>query len=336
MNISSAVHITDGTLVNNPCISRFEGVQINSSKVSRGDLFIVNANDDNIPKAIANGAYGIIFAHKSKIIDNEIAWIQVKDTDQALLALLRLIASERQIQCLYLEDEAYYIFKSLYKAMDIVFLNDFYNGLNHFFNSKQTLYFCSSDQALLSEINPKVLKLDDQKANGLLQLKADLQHTHFYYEDKFYQLNLSERFLPSFKAVFGFMQSQKLEVHLKSNIDFGFQVYYVDCELVKCLAPKAAKILIFDHCYSEAYLQASLNYLTKEKYFFKTLYFVPKSSAFEDFDGTIYIVYKDKKDLKQKLLNHQFDLAYIIEDAKKNLQDIVLDKPEKIEQKTLF
>ena len=88
MQISSILDIVDGSLLNSPSISFIYSIKTNSKKVKEGDLFIVKDLND-IEIAIKNGAFAIILETNSPILDNEIAWIKVKNIDDCIIKLIR-------------------------------------------------------------------------------------------------------------------------------------------------------------------------------------------------------------------------------------------------------
>ena len=88
MQISSILDIVDGSLLNSPSISFIYSIKTNSHKVKEGDLFIAK-NTNEIELAIKNGAFAIIIDTNVPIIDNEIAWIKVKNIDLSIIKLIR-------------------------------------------------------------------------------------------------------------------------------------------------------------------------------------------------------------------------------------------------------
>ncbi|MEE8588140.1 MAG: hypothetical protein V3S80_02195, partial [Sulfurimonadaceae bacterium] len=96
MRLENLLALTQGTLQNQPFVTRFDGISFDAKKVKRGNLFIAFNNSD-IDEAILHGAYGIIFDKPTQIADNEIAWIKVGDVDDALMRLLRFHLIEKEL-----------------------------------------------------------------------------------------------------------------------------------------------------------------------------------------------------------------------------------------------
>jgi ferrochelatase len=97
MRLENVLALTKGSLVGEPSVSIFENVVFDPSKVKRGSLFIAYSPDE-IPEALLNGAYGIMFDRPTQITDTEIAWIKVENLDSALKKLLRFHLLEKELQ----------------------------------------------------------------------------------------------------------------------------------------------------------------------------------------------------------------------------------------------
>ena len=111
MRVSEAKEIVRGNLAGVPSISEFDGITSLANKVKRGWLFIAkDCSNATIEKALKNGAYGIIYAKDSLSLeqkDEEVAWIEVDDLQDAVVRLVRdcilrndiSVVSFNEIQC---------------------------------------------------------------------------------------------------------------------------------------------------------------------------------------------------------------------------------------------
>lgn len=97
MRLENILALTKGSLLGDPSVTIFENVVFESSKVKRGSLFVAYSPDD-IPEALQNGAYGVMFDRPTQISDSEIAWIKVDDIDNALKKLIRFYLLEKELQ----------------------------------------------------------------------------------------------------------------------------------------------------------------------------------------------------------------------------------------------
>jgi hypothetical protein len=97
MRLENILALSKGVLLGEPSISLFESVVFDPSKVKRGSFFVAYSPED-IPEALQNGAYGVMFDKPTQISDSEIAWIKVENIDNALKKLLRFYLLEKELQ----------------------------------------------------------------------------------------------------------------------------------------------------------------------------------------------------------------------------------------------
>lgn len=96
MRLENILALSKGILLGDPTVSIFESVVFDPSKVKRGSLFIAYSPEE-IPEALQNGAYGVMFEKPTQISDTEIAWIKVENIDIALKKLLRFYLLEKEL-----------------------------------------------------------------------------------------------------------------------------------------------------------------------------------------------------------------------------------------------
>jgi ferrochelatase len=97
MRLENILALSKGALLGEPLVSIFESVVFDPSKVKRGSFFVAYSPED-IPEALQNGAYGVMFDKPTQISDSEIAWIKVDNIDSALKKLLRFYLLEKELQ----------------------------------------------------------------------------------------------------------------------------------------------------------------------------------------------------------------------------------------------
>ena len=110
MKISSIVDIVDGELLNSPSISFINNISNDAKKVKTSDMFIAK-NIEDLKIAITNGAYAVIFEKDFEVIDNEIAFIKVKNLELALLKIVRYKLSTLKIKSYFCTDETFDMLK---------------------------------------------------------------------------------------------------------------------------------------------------------------------------------------------------------------------------------
>ncbi|MFZ2968147.1 MAG: hypothetical protein WA080_03725 [Sulfuricurvum sp.] len=97
MRLENILALTQGILYSTPTIHVFEGVVFDVSKVKRGSLFVAYTPSE-IPEALKNGAYGILFDKPTQIGDPEVAWIKVEGLDAALKRILRFYLLPKRLR----------------------------------------------------------------------------------------------------------------------------------------------------------------------------------------------------------------------------------------------
>lgn len=97
MRLENILALTQGILYSTPTIHVFEGVVFDVSKVKRGSLFVAYTPSE-IPEALKNGAYGILFDKPTQIGDPEVAWIKVEALETALKRILRFYLLEKDLR----------------------------------------------------------------------------------------------------------------------------------------------------------------------------------------------------------------------------------------------
>ena len=110
MQISSILDIVDGELLNSPSISFIYSIKTNAKKVKEGDLFIAK-NSNDIELAIKHGAFAIIIEENFPIIDNEIAWIKVKEIEISIIKLIRYKLLVLNLDAYFCDIVAYQLIK---------------------------------------------------------------------------------------------------------------------------------------------------------------------------------------------------------------------------------
>ncbi|QOG11347.1 hypothetical protein [Arcobacter sp. FWKO B] len=101
MNITSLVELIDGELKNPPSISFVHQFHTDINKLKNGDLFISN-EQSQINKAVSIGAFAIVYESDFiNICDKEIAWIKVKNIENAIVKLTRYLLANLDIKVFY-------------------------------------------------------------------------------------------------------------------------------------------------------------------------------------------------------------------------------------------
>ena len=161
MKIEDILNLTEGTLSNTPKVQAIEAATVYYSKVDHGDLFF-SSNQEEIDKAIENGAYAIVYDNEDIVKkDEEIAWIKVSDIQLAAFKLIRYVIIKKEAQFFLLsEHELTFLKMILLHKNNISFVsNDWRKAFEQILNSDGSL-FVGTDKELMRLIKPNVAILE--------------------------------------------------------------------------------------------------------------------------------------------------------------------------------
>ena len=332
MQISSILDIVDGSLLNSPSISFIYSIKTDALKVKEGDLFITK-NLDEITLAIKNGAFAIITEVNTPIIDNEIAWIKVKDIDTTIIKLIRFKLAVRNLEAFYCDKVTYNLLK-LYSSnvsKNIKFIpNKLENLFKYIDEINNQDIIISTNKDVLSKIYPNNKNFNNiytiSKIKNLIE--HSLFETSFSYENKFFsRLRLSSLYISNFLNVNKF---------LNESIDFNklksfnnFKPIFIDRNFKLAEFGKSDKFII---CQNNIDLYENEILYIKEKYKYAKTIFIsntPQVLLTEKEQITI----NDLEELKPTLRKNKFNAVYILGFNYKEIYEYFL-KPEKTQ--TLF
>ncbi|MDD2974505.1 MAG: peptidoglycan synthetase [Aliarcobacter cryaerophilus] len=311
MKISSIVDIVDGELLNSPSISFINNISSDANKVKTSDMFIAK-NIEDLKIALQNGAYAVIFEKDFEVIDNEIAFIKVKNLELALLKIVRYKLSTLKIKSYFCTDETFDMLK-LYqnnhtKPIFLIskniektfkFIDDIKNGD----------ILISKNKKLLESIYPDIKefekKLDENNIKNLI--KHSLFELSFSYKDIYFsKLRLSKIYLNSFLNIYDF---------LKGNIDISklklysnFKAIFIDKDFQPIESGKSDSFIICQT--NKNLIPIEITYLKNEFRYAKTIFVSKYKISF--LDEKEQIIINNIEDLKNILKNLKFNCIYLI------------------------
>ena len=188
MQISSLTDIVEGKLQNNPAISFITQVHTKLSKVNEGDAFFAT-NIEDIPKAIEKGAFAIIYQNPTKIIDNEIAWIQVDTIEKSITNVLRYKLLEFNNGYIF-SNRLFLYFLKIFKSKDlnnVLILDDDLNkNFELLYGINENKLIFSTNSKFLHNISSEVLTLEDKRFELKNLTIHSLFETTFSYKERFF------------------------------------------------------------------------------------------------------------------------------------------------------
>ena len=228
MRIENLVRLINAKLVAKPQISSVDNFAINLKDVSLGSAFL-SSDENEIYQAIESGAYAVIFDKKCEVKNNEIAYIKVDNLDKAKLRIAQFFAASNSVKNLFLRPVEKEILKNstlsrnakfLSKNLDEVFID--------FINSKKGDIFLYDDLEFLKEISPiyETLNLEN---NTKVLIDGSLFFLNFEYNDRIFNLNLPQIFLPEVYSILDFADKNNVFIKFKDLRNIGhFESIFVD------------------------------------------------------------------------------------------------------------
>lgn len=311
MKISSIVDIVDGELLNSPSISFINNISSDANKVKTSDMFIAK-NIEDLKIALQNGAYAVIFEKDFEVIDNEIAFIKVKNLELALLKIVRYKLSTLKIKSYFCTDETFDMLK-LYQnnhTKPIFLISKNIEKTFKFIDDiKDGDILISKNKKLLESIYPDSKefekKLDENSIKNLI--KHSLFELSFSYKDIYFsKLRLSKIYLNSFLNIYDFF---------KGNIDISklklysnFKAIFIDKDFQPIESGKSDSFIICQT--NKNLIPIEIAYLKNEFKYAKTIFISKYKISF--LDEKEQIIINNIEDLKNILKNLKFNCVYLI------------------------
>lgn len=277
MRLENLLALTKGALYGEPSVSVFESVAFDASKVKRGALFVAY-NPDEIPTALLNGAYGIMFDKPTQIGDPEVAWVKVPSLDESLKKLLRFYLLEKELQ-VYSCDPI-----TLHLAKSVITPSHFAPVEGNMGEVWETLWPLEQKSIVLfsptltdPEIFIEVSQLIRAQENTITIIEQTLFETSFIHNDTFYERQmLSPFFIPYLEHLLFFFTFLRIPFQLKSFSKMGhFTPVFTNSRLESKEFGSSERVVIF-----EPYLELideQIDFLHAQAAWAKLLYLLPQS-----------------------------------------------------------
>ena len=311
MQISSILDIVDGSLLNSPSISFIYSIKTNALKVKEGDLFIAK-NINEIDLAIRNGAFAIIFDTNVPIIDNEIAWIKVKNIDISIIKLVRFKLAIKNIEAFYCNKIIYDLLKiySTHFSKNVRLVpNKLENTFRFIDEIEDNDILISCNKNILDNIYPK--NKDFDHINKLNEIDNLIEHslfeTSFSYENVYFsRLKISSLYITDFLKVFNFFKQNLDLTKLKSF--YNFKPLFLDRNLNLVEFGKSDKFIICQN--NEDLYENEISYMKKQYKYAKNIFITSSYVNYLSKDEQILMT--DIEQLKPILRKLKFNGIYIL------------------------
>ncbi|VAY88077.1 hypothetical protein MNB_ARC-1_961 [hydrothermal vent metagenome] len=311
MKIQTFVDIVEGKLLNEPSISAFENIRINSNNVRRGDLFIAYSQDD-IKDAIDNGAYGVLTEQEVQIIDKEIAWIRVPDLQSAIKRLVDISFTHNHNTCMFL---SYFEYDCLHKILsdkkDIVFLSgNIEKDIENLLGDSKDLVFVFKDKNYKNYFrNINYLNSNDIKYDII---KKSLFEVSLVYKGQLFDsIKMPYVFIKNFLSVIEYLSSHKISYSLQGYSSSYFAPLFINDTFEVVDYGKSQKVVVLEREYD--YINDGISFIMSAKWA-KKIIVLPKSlnNAHIDIDKDTKVFYfKDNSELKSLLKTTIYYVALV-------------------------
>ena len=328
MLFENLVSLIDGKLLNQPSISSFSEIVFDAKKVGIGSLFFGDSED--IDLALQNGAYGIV-SDKMRVKDKEIAWIKVKDIDDAKLKLLRYFIIHHDSYLLFFDSIELELAKMLYHDKDILYISDIQKAIKTFEANKKYKIVVVSDETLFKKLNLPQYEIV-LKHHLTFYKWTNFVSTFTYRENLYKDVKFSAIFQDKLERVLNCFDNFELEYKLE-RVGFlkHFKPIFLDKDFRVVGFGQSRKVFIVES--EEKYFDDEIDFLLKNSSWAKIAVLLPKKSKLkvEDMDDVFY--YKSYDDiLKLDLFRYNF---VIMIDHKVGFENF-LDKINSDIKDTLF
>ena len=329
MRLENIVALTSAKLLSSPEVSDFANILFDASKVKRGDLFIALTSLD-IPLALQNGAYGVLFEKPTQIIDTEVAWIKVENLQDALLRLLRFRFIELELKAYACQNVILELAKKIDTAGEVTVIDgDIEEMVRRFWDLPKNSKVLFSPKKTSSSLFATYQELGEIEKQTIDVVEKTLFETSFIFDDRYYErLALSPFFIPYLQKLLNFYKTLDVPFWLRSFEDIPhFEIVFANKNLIPTETGKSETVLIFEQ--DMELVEDAMEYLEREMRWAKVLYLLPRSYEASECGNCIY--YETDRELLNILKTTPFHFALIANVSK----EILTHEREQPKQLTL-
>jgi ferrochelatase len=308
MKIEDILNLTEGILINVPKIQAIEAATVYPSKVEHGDLFFSSTQED-IDKAIENGAYAIVYDNENIIRkDEEIAWIKVSDIQLAAFKLIRYVIIKKEAKFYLLSEHELTFLKMilLHKGNISIIANDWRKAFEQILNSDNGL-FVGANKELMELIKPDIKKLDREVEGYPISdtlFKSTFKVDGFVYQEK----ELIPFHLEYLLRVVHFCKTHDLPFSVdRIKYTKHFTPVFIDSKLQSTKASKSDKVAIFTDNISD--ITKAREYVMRSNMWVKSIVLTPPKTKVPGIDHPHW--FENEEEVREILKSMHFNYAFI-------------------------
>jgi len=308
MTIENLINIIDAKLVNTPKVTKISSCTIFPSKVELGDLFFAD-DKDSIDKAVENGAYAIVFeGEKPKILDNEIAYLQVDSIKEASTKLLRYVLTKKESKIYYFNEVQEAMLKKITNRKSKLYTftpKSWQKSFELILNSDFDI-FITNDLQYANTLTPNYKTLDESIYGYIVNdslLKTTFKIEKYIYQD----MNIPPFFVDDLRKVIPFAKELELDYNI-NRVDYTklFKPYHIDEQLRVVSKGSTSKVLIFTT--SLDVIDTSIEYLKHQGKWTKSIALTPPKTKIDSIERPFW--YENIDEAKEILKKEHFNFAF--------------------------
>lgn len=325
MRLENVLALTHGKLLNTPFVNNFNNIVFKARHVKRGDLFMA-FNDESIELAVQNGAYGVISNSPIEIQDDEIAWIQVENLDEALKRLLRFRLIDKDIVVYETNEIVLKLALQVLSESNFLAINGNIREItNTLWNIEERVNILFCPTLVNRDIFTKTIELSNTSFDHITIIEQTLFETSFIYDDIFYERQLlSPFFLPYLEILLHFLKTLNINYRLRKFTPIEhFEAVFTNKKFEIKEFGTSDKVLIFEK--NRSMMEEEILFLQNQATWGKIIYVIP--SINENFTQKIknperLLVYKNKNEIISLLKKSDFHFALVV-----GVDKSILSKP---------
>jgi len=308
MTIEDLLNLTAGTLITEPTVSAINSVTVFPSKIDEGDLFISNDKEE-IATALENGAYGIIYSDSDiKITDDEVAWIQVKDIQNAAFKLIRYVLISREASFyLFTEHELSFMKMVVTQKSNVDILPDDWRKMFEKILNSDTKMFIGTNVEFMKMIKPDVAILNKEASCEIITdtlFKTTFKINNYIYQEK----DITPFHVDILQRVVDFCDLHHFPYDLdRVKYTKHFVPVFIDGFLNAINPSKSDKVAIFTDNLSDIY--KAREYVRYNGAWVKTIVLTPPKTKVDGVDRPNW--YVDVDEARDILKNAYYNYAFV-------------------------
>jgi len=317
MLIDNVVSLTFGTLQNRPSVRDCHNMVLESSRVKRGDLFIVADEESDYGEAIEKGAYALLYDRDLPVNDHEIAWIRVENVNKAVEKILRhqllqhhmeIISCERiDLHLLELLNAEHPPFLMLY-ATSLSAMVDAINACHH--NALLLI-----DAGLLQSATqfPTCQSLNISITSALIPFETSLFQSSFLFDGRYYaHERIAPFLLPYLERALNFLKSRNRAYSMsKLAALHHFEPLFLNRALHKQEFGSSERVIIFEN--DTALFAQAHRFIKQHGAWGRIAVMTPNEFTIEHYDGVEYLTFDHEDAIIPQLHTLEFNFLLLLQ-----------------------